>query len=314
MLFSIILPVYNGAHVVWEAVESVLAQTEPNWELIVIDDGSADNTLEVLQSYAGNEKIHIISQPNCGVSAARNAGAKRATGEYIAFLDADDVWYPDHLAVMRDLIKKYPTAGLYGTFTKTELQNGGELVNCQFLRQEQDVLLEDFFLVYYNDKSAKLFTIITTCIAAGAFAKAGGFPEGCTIGEDLELSLRVAAYFPVALSGRCTAVYRKQNSTATKEASFDPDWGFFDRVETLYHDTAIPETKRENLRKLMQWFSMRRFRHYLIAGKRKKAWRVYRRTDKRWIGLKDRFINMGLLLLPAGAVRYIFLCRWKGKA
>ncbi len=314
MLFSIILPVYNGAHVIGEAIESVLAQTEPDWELIIIDDGSVDHTREVLQPYAVNGKIQIIFQQNSGVSAARNAGAKRAKGAYFAFLDADDVWYPNHLAVMRDLIEKYPTAGLYGTFTRTELQNGGKLDDCNFLDRNEDVLLEDFFEAYSNDRSAKVFTIITTCIAAGAFAKAGGFPKECAIGEDLELSLRVAAYYPVVLSGMATAVYRKQNSTATKNVSFDPDWGFFDTVEPLYSDAGIPAKKRENLKKLMQWFSMRRCRHYLIAGKRTKAWQVYRQTDKRWIKVKDRLINAGLLLLPAAIVRLIFLCRWKGKA
>lgn len=314
-MFSIIMPVYNGGKYIDAAVESVLSQTIRDWELIIVDDGSQDDTPQKLEKYRGLEQVRIITQPNQGVSAARNRGMHEAKGQYLAFLDADDIWHEDHLAVMRELIEKYPCAGLYGTFTKTDLVNGKEIATCHFFENRgEDVLLEDFFAAYHEDKSVKMFTVITTCITKEAFLKTGGFPVGCTIGEDLELSLRIAAYFPVALSKKCTATYRKGNSTATKDKSFDADWGFFDTVEALYQDEEIPVSKRENLKKVMQWFLMRRCRHYLIDGKRKKAWTVYRQTQRRWVCKRDRLVNVVLLLLPAAVVRKIFVCRWKGKA
>lgn len=314
-MFSIIMPVYNGEKFIDNAIKSILSQTVSDWELIIVDDGSYDNTLNILGEYSHVENMHIITQSNQGVSVARNNGMAEAKGSHIVFLDADDVWHKDHLEVMRDLILKYPSAGLYGTFTKAELVNGEEITECNFFKnRDDDVFLEDFFDEYYKDKSAKMFTVITTCISREALTKTGGFPVGCAIGEDLELSLRIAAYFPVVLSKKCTATYKKGNSTATRDKSFDADWGFFDTVEEIYNDEEIAAKKRENLKKVMQWFSMRRCRHYIIDGDKKRARKVYRETERRWISKKDRLINSVLLILPSAVVRKIFALRWRGKA
>ncbi len=314
-MFSVIIPVYNGANFIDNAIESVLSQTNSDWELIVVNDGSKDATMSVLEKYADNDKIRIINQENAGVSVARNMGFEASTGEYIAFLDADDVWHSNHLEVMAELISKYPMAGLYGTFTRTELVNGEVIEKAEYFGDRKEaVFLEDFFEEYHRDKGAKMFTVITTCILKEAYIKAGGFPKGCKIGEDLELSLVVAAYYPVVLSPVGTATYIKENSEATKTKSFDPDWGFFEKVKTLYADETIPLKKRENLRKVMEWFSMRRCRHYIIDGERKKAYKVYKAIDKKEISKKDLMINTLLMMMPATIVRKMFYSRWRGKA
>lgn len=314
-MFSIVIPVYNGAKFIDNAIKSVFNQTVTDWELIIVNDGSSDNTLSVLEKYKNIDGITILNQANGGVSAARNNGVAHAKGSHIAFLDADDVWHENHLEVMSELIAKYPDAGLYGTFTKAELVNGETITECNFFKNRgDDVYLKDFFREYYMDKSAKMFTIITTCVSIEAFLKAGGFPVGCVIGEDLELSLRIAAYFPVVLSKKITATYKKENSVATKAKSFDPDWGFFETVESIYQDEEIPLEKRENLRKVMQWFQMRRCRHYIIEGRKQKAWDTYKNIDRNVVSKKDMLINCLLLVLPAGIVRKIFEIRWRGKA
>ena len=94
-LISIIMPVYNTEHYVAEAIESVVAQTCANWELIIIDDGSTDNSYEIIKNYLSHDKIKCIRQSNKGESSARNAGIKNATGKYIAFIDSDDKFFPD---------------------------------------------------------------------------------------------------------------------------------------------------------------------------------------------------------------------------
>ena len=315
-MFSVIIPVYNGEKFIENAINSVFSQTYSDFELIIVNDGSRDNTAAVLEKYADNSKITVIPQKNGGVSVARNNGISNARGSHLVFLDADDVWEPFHLETMANLIEKYPTAGLYGTFTRTELVNGNIISECNFFRdkEENDIFLDDFFAAYHKDKSAKMFTVITTCISAEAMKKAGGFPEGCAIGEDLELSLRVAAYYPVVLSKIITATYKKENSVATKDKSFDPDWKFFDTVEELYSDITIPPSKKTNIRKVMGWFTMRRCRHYMIDGERRKAYQAYINTPKESVSLKDRLINLVLLMLPASMVRKIFAARWRGQA
>ena len=314
-MFSVIMPVYNGADFIDEAIKSVLEQTYTDWELIVVNDGSTDKTAEVLSKYTNNEKIHILIQENKGVSAARNNGISRSKGEYIAFLDADDLWHKNHLEVLKSLTDKYPSAGLYGTFTRTELVNGEVTEECNYFKnREETVYLEDFFSEYHKDKSVKMFTVITTCVSAESLSRAGGFPVGCAIGEDLELSLRIAAYFPVVLTKKATATYRKANSTATKDNSFDPDWKFFDTVTELYEDESIPDAKKENLRKVMQWFTMRRCRHYIINGQKKKAWQQFWSIGRDSKLIKDNCITFILLFLPVAVVRKIFKMRWSGKA
>lgn len=314
-MFSVIIPVYNGAKFIDNAIAGVFSQSVSDWEIIVVNDGSTDETASVLKKYEGNEKVIIINQENGGVSVARNTGFKASKGEYIAFLDADDVWHNNHLEVMSDLISKYPDAGLYCTFTRTELVNGEVIDKAQFFEGKENTLyLEDFFAEYHKDKAAKMFTVITTCATREAYLKSGGFPEGCKIGEDLEFSLVIAAYYPVVLSAEATATYMKENSNATRTISFDPEWGFFERVKALYSDETICESKKENLRKVMEWFSMRRCRHYIIDGNRKKAFEVYKAMDKSEISKKDLLINTVLLLLPAAVVRKIFYMRWRGRA
>lgn len=314
-MFSVIIPVYNGEKFIDNAINSVFAQTYSDWELIAVNDGSKDNTAEVLEKYKDNHKVTVINQQNGGVSVARNTGIANAKGDYFVFLDADDVWESNHLEVMAQLIAKYPLAGLYGTFTRTELVNGEVISECNYFKDKpDDVLLDDFFAEYHKDTSAKMFTVITTCISAEAMEKTGGFPVGCAIGEDLELSLRVAAYYPVALSKTVTATYRKENSVATKDRSFDPDWSFFDTVEEIYNDPDVPDYRKESLKKVMGWFTMRRCRHYVIDGQKAKARKAYKDTPADSVALKDRMINLVLLMMPVWAVKKIFAARWRGKA
>ena len=314
-MFSVIMPVYNGEKFIEDAVNSVCAQTYDNWELIIVNDGSKDNTADVLKKYEINSQIKIIHKENGGVSVARNTAISASQGEYIVFLDADDVWHSNHLEVMNELITEYPDAGLYATFTRTELVNGGIIEECDFFKDKPDVVyLEDFFEAYYNDKSAMIFNITTACFSRKALDVTGLFPVGCAIGEDLELALRVAAYFPAVLSKKATGTYKKTNSTATKDVSFDPDWKFFDTVNSLYSDSRIGSDKKENLKKIMQWFTMRKARHLVICGRRKEAFSAYRDIGNDPKLLKDKLITLVILLMPVFMVRKLFEVRWRGRA
>src|SRR3989344_8773435 len=96
-MISVIIPTYNRALMVKRAIESVLAQSYENFEIIVADDGSTDDTKEALSGYINSGKIKYIFQDNAGPGAARNAGIKHAKGELVAFLDSDDEWVPDKL-------------------------------------------------------------------------------------------------------------------------------------------------------------------------------------------------------------------------
>ncbi len=313
-MFSIILPVYNGATVVETAIQCVFQQTYPTWELIIVNDGSTDDTYAVLAKYETHPQIRIIHQQNKGVSGARNTGIEAAAYPYLAFIDADDLWKENHLATLADRIEKYPDAGLIGTFTETLLANGEMVTDCPYFDgKPETVYLPDFLGAYAADKRAKMFTVITTCCRTEAAKKVGGFRQGCKIGEDLALSLAVAAYYPTVLTSAGTAVYRRTLSVATKDVSFDPDWYFFDEAKTICEDESIPPEKRDSLRRLMEWFSIRRCRHYLIDGRKGEAKKVHKSLGKTAYG-RDMAINRVLLWLPTSLVKKIFLYRWRSQA
>ncbi len=310
-MFSVIIPVYNGEKFIDNAIKSVLNQTYEDFELIVVNDGSKDGTQKKLDAYCCNEKIHIINQPNGGVSNARNNGMQMAKGSHFAFLDADDEWYENHLEVLASLIEKYPDAGLYATFPRINLGGGKTIDSCKYFDEhEATVYLEDFFEEYHKDKSVKMYVPTSCAVSRAAVEKVGGFPPKMKIGEDLEHALRISAYFPVVLTKQITAVYEKVNSTATKDTSFDPDWTFFETVKPIYEDTEIPVSKRQNIKRIMDWFTIRRCRHYIIDGNKKKAWKHFcEKTDPAL--RKDKFITFFLFLMPCKLVRKVFYIRWK---
>jgi glycosyltransferase involved in cell wall biosynthesis len=115
--FSIIIPTYNRAHLIEDTIASVQSQTFTDWECIVVDDGSTDNTKQVIQEIiAKDERIRYVFQENAERSVARNNGIHHSQGDYICFLDSDDQYYPNHLEVLHDyIVKKEKTAGIFFT-------------------------------------------------------------------------------------------------------------------------------------------------------------------------------------------------------
>lgn len=114
-MISVVIPLYNKAHTIVDTLQTVLNQTYNDFEIIIVNDGSTDNGVEVIYQNFSDKRIHIINQENQGVSAARNKGAAEAKGAYIAFLDGDDEWHPEYLENVYYAIRKYPKAGMICT-------------------------------------------------------------------------------------------------------------------------------------------------------------------------------------------------------
>jgi glycosyltransferase involved in cell wall biosynthesis len=186
-LVSIIIPSYNGAAFIKEAVDSALAQTYSNIEIIVVDDGSTDNTKAVLAPYVTTHQIHYIYQPNAGLSAARNTGIRGAKGEYIALLDSDDIFLPRkierqiaHFAALPDCDISY--CGLY-SFWDGEPEKLLK-IDYQFYSGE-DVLP--------NLVKKSFIAPLTMVIKKDVFGRFGLFDENFKRSEDLEFLVRVAS-------------------------------------------------------------------------------------------------------------------------
>lgn len=176
---SVVIPTFNRSGQLLKAIASVLGQTYPVSEIIVVDDGSTDDTPEVLNKFALLNRevpIIIISQDNQGQSAARNSGIKVATGDLIAFLDDDDVWYPKKIERQLGVFLSYPQLELLGCASNIlKLYDGLRLVRIR----EWTMLLRNWFATP------------TVVVRRTVLFECGGFPEDLRIAEDYALWLRI---------------------------------------------------------------------------------------------------------------------------
>ena len=112
--FSVVIPLYNKENHIQKTLNSVLSQSFTDFEIIIINDGSTDNSLDKVQEIK-DSRINIYTTPNHGVSKARNTGILKSNSQYICFLDADDFWYENHLSQMKRLLDSFPECGLFAT-------------------------------------------------------------------------------------------------------------------------------------------------------------------------------------------------------
>ena len=201
-MFSVVIPLYNKELTLRRSIESVLDQKYTDFELIIVNDGSTDHSLAIARSF-NDSRVHLISQPNMGVSAARNKGIHAAKYSYIAFLDADDFWEPDYLLSMVELIRTCPDACLYGcAYDKIDKKNVAI----------HDFQLPDDFLGYipnYFDLAKKHpFFCSSAVILNKEFPNNNFlFDESLHTGEDIDLWITIALNHPVAFRNKVLAHY-----------------------------------------------------------------------------------------------------------
>ena len=212
MKFTVIIPLYNKAPYVRKALETVCAQTYRDYEIIVINDGSTDNSAIIAEEYLnGVEGISykILSQQNAGVSAARNNGVAQASGDYIAFLDADDWWEPTYLERMAQLIEDYPEAGLYGmNYIYYKPGKTRVALKCKtgYINYPKE---------YYEGSAMMIFTS-SSSMPKRVFEEMGGFPLGIKLGEDFLLWAKTALHYPVAFCEEPLAWYNNDVPVALR--------------------------------------------------------------------------------------------------
>jgi glycosyltransferase involved in cell wall biosynthesis len=186
---SIVIPTYNRASFLKEAIDSVLSQTYRNFELIVVDDGSTDDTPKLLSSYG--EKIKVIKKANKGPSAARNRGIKAAKGGWIAFLDSDDVWKPGKLEKQVQFIKDNPEIKICQT-EEIWIRNGKRVNPRKKHEMHSGWIYEQCLPLCIVSPSSVM-------IHRDVFEKVGLFDETMLACEDYDLWLRIAPHYPICL-------------------------------------------------------------------------------------------------------------------
>ncbi len=205
---SVIIPVYNGEKTIKETVESVLNQTFTNFELIIINANSTDATLSII-SQIEDERIKIFSYPQANVAVNRNRGIKHATGDYITFLDADDLWTTDKLAAQYTALQENPQAAVAYSWTNCIDENGKFLRKTSHVNWNGDVyskfLLDDFIGNGSN-----------VMIRRDALIDVGAFDEKLTNAQDTDLWLKLSAITDFICVPKVQILYRiQQNSMSS---------------------------------------------------------------------------------------------------
>lgn len=237
--FSVIIPAYNGAKTLGRAIDSVLAQTWPANEIIVVDDASSDGTGEVANAY-GNQIRYLRREFNAGVSVARNYGVEQASGDWLAFLDADDWYFPDRLRLHAEWIEQDPALDfLTGDYEYRDESGAllglsmnkhasGNMMLHKAGTQTRVIMQEAEFEAFVTDHFGDTHTL---SVSRKLFIRAGGYPLGFKVCEDVHLLARIVALSTKAgVICQPLGVYLIHSASATRR---DPVAAQRENVRTL---------------------------------------------------------------------------------
>jgi glycosyltransferase involved in cell wall biosynthesis len=209
MMFSVVIPTYNRVHLLSRALDSLWRQSYTDFEVIVVDDGSTDGTLSYLATLDG--RVRVLTQTNCGPGAARNLGARNARGDYLAFLDSDDLWFPWALATFAEVIERYEGPDFVSS-THRPFVSDAELEQVS-----REPLSVEVFNNYYEAPCACDFAGANIIVGRRVFEAVQGFTPQQIYGEDCDLALRLGlAKGFVQILAPVTLGYR-QHSASTRQ-------------------------------------------------------------------------------------------------
>jgi len=205
MSISVIVPVFNGEKTIEETIKSILNQTFNNIEIIIINDGSTDATLEVLEKIL-DSRIKIFSYPNGGLSASRNRGISQAKGEYISFIDADDLWTADKLELQWQALQLNPQAAVAYSWTDYIDQSSKFIKSGRRIKINGDAFSQLLVTNFLENGSNPL-------IRYEALEKVGGFDESLPAAEDKNMWLRLAVNYDFVCVEKPQILYRISNNS-----------------------------------------------------------------------------------------------------
>ena len=228
--FSVIIPLYNKEAYIEQTLGSVLAQTYPFFEVIIVDDGSSDASLQIVNGIT-DSRIRVISQVNSGVATARNRGVKEAKENYVAFMDADDFWAPNYLERIAFLISTCPDAGIFAC-RYVEMMNGNRKAVSIDLETTFEYI--SYFSLYAKTFISPVWTS-ATIVLRDIFLKNGGFNTSLKMGEDIDLWVRIALKEPIAYLNEELAYYNNDQIIENRLSKklYAPEESYIFSLDTL---------------------------------------------------------------------------------
>lgn len=212
---TVVIPLYNKTNGILNAIDSIMKQTVEVSEIVIVNDGSTDDSIEKVNSLINN-KIKIYEQINQGVSAARNKGIEIAKGDWIAFLDADDQWNPNYIETINDLYISFPSCSVLATSYELQDINGNRKKNkINNIRFREKGILENYFEVA-STSNPPLWTSAIV-VKKSSILAVNKFPVGIKLGEDLITWAKLASKFSIAYSLDTMGIYFLDSSQSFLE-------------------------------------------------------------------------------------------------
>lgn len=304
---SVAIPLYNSRRHIGATLASVLRQSMPDFEVVVVDDGSTDGSGELVTA-VGDPRIRLVRQPNGGVSRARSEALRQAKADLVAFLDSDDMWRPGHLAALLSLAERFPAAGLFGTAYREVGADWREdtVAEGPAPAPPDERILESYFATWASGPAP--FHTSSSMARRKIALDLGGFKEGYSRGEDLEFFVRMALVAPVAVSSYVGAYYRRTSGGLTSRSLDRPDICTLTIEETLRTmDAADP--RRRPLQEFRNKISISNALECLAAGNQLAA-RSFLSRSSQTIWQRRRWVAARVMAsLPTGLAKKLFQVR-----
>ncbi|PVZ07992.1 glycosyltransferase family 2 protein [Actinomycetospora cinnamomea] len=316
--FSIVVPAHGTADVVGEAIGSVLAQTDPDWQLVVVDDASPDDLAERVAPFLSDPRIELVRLPdNRGVSAARNVGIGAARGEYVVFLDSDDLLRADFLAQVRACLETVPGPGLVGAVPLTVDEDGAPTDPDFRLSTDPPATDGEEFLLHLLREP---FSYRGTTVPRELATSVGGFDEALWVGEDLEFWVRVALTgVPVRVLDEQVYLLRQRQGSITRQDDRTVELGEGAHAALARIARQLPPSParraalREYVDRVRTGIALGRYRRAVRTGDRTAARRQALRLLRRRPSVRHAGMWVTAQLSP-GVMRRLYAARrrWRG--
>ncbi|WP_418647171.1 glycosyltransferase family 2 protein [Thauera butanivorans] len=301
-LVSVVIPAYNCANYLRRSIESALGQTHPFVECIVVNDGSTDDTENVAMSYG--PRIKLINRPNGGASAARNTGIDSASGEFIAFLDADDYWHPSKIEKQIRLMSTYPDVVLVSTGFTHHVSSEAEVmerIGSQAATPYDAAFAEIHhdFLPLFRDPYLGTPTVLVRTDRA---REIGGFDVTLPIAEDIDFYFKVCKHRSYArINQPLTIIQQRPGSLSFTQPGYRLNLEVLNRLEAAYPEFAAAhsdEFRQQRLRIYESWAA-----RCIIAGRGSQARELLGESKK--YGRATAYTRLLIKSYLAGAIAAI---------
>tara|TARA_B110001450_G_C17635187_1_gene486878 strand:+ start:204 stop:1139 length:936 start_codon:yes stop_codon:yes gene_type:complete len=277
--FSIIIPLYNKEDFIKNTLNSVLKQSFKKFEVIIVDDASTDLSLNIIEEFT-DKRIKIIKhQQNRGLSASRNTGIKNSKTDYLAFLDADDLWKPDYLNKIKSLITKYPKAHLFATKYDVMLKNN-KIIEYDFIIDNfnKEGIISNFF-----DNNLNQSIFYPSCLSVNkiVFESIGGYNESISYSEDIDFNIRSQSKFLMAYSDEALVTYLRVSENQITQQGLKgktiPDYDFYEEKFKGNH----------SIKKYLDFQRYVKAKAYRISGDKKNYQKIFSKIDHKNLTTKQ---------------------------